>query len=185
MSGLVVVHGLERRSVDVGKHVAKLDGMLDRISWRGVDHRGRWHDGPTALGAVQLWTTPEDLGSAQPVIGSGSRCVIVFDGRIDNRSDIVADLRMSNVEARRMSDAALVLACYERWSDRCVDRIAGPFSVAIWDARRSRLMLARDALGLRPLYYRVLGRALSTRSEPSTENLTKPPVGMVGGPRPA
>ena len=79
---------------------------------------------------------------------------MVFDGRIDNRGELIRELSGSRVEAA-ISDAELVLAGYRAWGDGCVSRLVGDFAFGLWDGRARRLVCARDALGVRPLYVLV------------------------------
>ncbi len=133
------------------------------LSHRGPDgwrvERHPW----IALGHQHFWTTPEELGERQPVSGEGGAW-IALDGRLDNRADLARALGIGGVAARA-SDAALVVAAYERWGTDAFARLLGPFSLAIFDARRHRLVLARDPLGSRVLFYHLDPRLLVAASE--------------------
>jgi len=88
--------------------------------------------------------------------GDGLRTA-VFDGIIDNREDILREL---NIDDADISNAELLLRCHEAWDTGCARRIVGDFGFAVWDGRRRQLLVARDALGVRPLYYTRHGSAL-------------------------
>jgi asparagine synthase (glutamine-hydrolysing) len=81
----------------------------------------------------------------------------VFDGRLDNRSELEAQLKAHPALDLTPADAAIVIAAYEQFGERCVDRIDGDFAFAVFDDREKRLLLARDRLGLRPLCYTRAG----------------------------
>lgn len=135
-----------------------------------LDHRGR--DGrdvlcrPTVvLGHQRFWKVPEEVGERQPLSDSRAGADLVFDGRLDNRAELAAALGLTAAEARERSDAALVLAAYGRWGERCFERLLGPFAVAVWDGRREHVVCARDAMGDRTLFYTLNRRALAIASE--------------------
>ena len=86
----------------------------------------------------------------------GSRWAIL-DGVIDNREELFRDLHLAH---GGIPDAELLLRCYEAWEAGCIRRIIGDFGFAIWDAGQNRLLCARDALGVRPLYYARHGTKL-------------------------
>lgn len=150
MSGLAAMHDCDGGPVDVDE----FEDLLDAIAWRGPDGRGRWCAGPTALGAALHWTTPEDVGSTQPVVALDDATALVFDGRLDNRTELVDTLGIRHAD--ECSDADLVSAAYEAWGGEFVERICGPFAVVVWDRRRGQLLLARDPLGQRPLFHRTV-----------------------------
>ncbi len=79
---------------------------------------------------------------------------MVADARIDNRSQLAAELALTASEAAEMADSAFVLRAWQRWGQECVEHLVGSFAFAVWDARAERFFLARDHAGDRPLYYR-------------------------------
>jgi asparagine synthase (glutamine-hydrolysing) len=125
-----------------------LAAMSGRLHHRGVDGERRRTSGSVGFAHQHLWVTPEEEGEAQPLVGP-SGAMLVMDGRIDNRDELIAALRLE----RTVSDAACVLSAYEAWDDRFAERLNGDFAVAIFDPARCRLLVARDAIGVRPLYY--------------------------------
>lgn len=124
--------------------------MLDAMAHRGPDGRGVWAGGAVALGHLLLAAGPGAMIRDQPIV-RGDGC-LVGDCRIDNRTEVLAGLRISAL-VTELSDAELVLRAYERWDERCVERLLGDFAFAIWDAARQRLFCARDHFGVKPLYY--------------------------------
>jgi asparagine synthase (glutamine-hydrolysing) len=89
----------------------------------------------------------------QPLIGGDGRYVLVADVRLDNRDELIGPLAISAVDARTLSDAAILLAAIERWEELCLERLIGDYAFVLWDSARRRLLLARDPLGQRPLHY--------------------------------
>jgi asparagine synthase (glutamine-hydrolysing) len=102
-----------------------------------------------ALGVTVSQWTPEDAFEQQPFWLADGTLGIVSDVRIDNRSELVAQLGLREVS--KLPDSAIALAAYERWGEGFLDRIVGPFALAIVDCRRGGILLARDHAGLRPL----------------------------------
>ncbi len=111
-----------------------------------------WTNGTAGL-AYQCTREVPAFDDVQPRVNT-SGCAVVFDGRLDNREEIAADLGWDRRPALAdTSDAELVLACYVRFAETFASRLKGDFSVAIFDARERRLILARDCMGIRPLYF--------------------------------
>ena len=110
--------------------------------------------------SIGLTCTAAPADAVSPAVAQSSnrdraRRVLVFDGRIDNRRELIADLSGRGVDAS-MGDAELTLAAYEAWGDACASRLIGDFAFGLWDGGARRLVCARDPLGVRPLY--VLAR---------------------------
>ncbi|MDP3774181.1 MAG: asparagine synthase-related protein [Gemmatimonadales bacterium] len=144
MSGIVGVFNLDARPAE--------DALLARMSaalrHRGPDGEGRRVAGPAGFAWQHLWVTPEETGEVQPPVGR-SGAMLVMDGRLDNRDELLGALRLPPT----VSDAACVLAAYEAWGERFPGRLNGDFALAVFDERQRRLLLVRDPIGVRPLYY--------------------------------
>jgi asparagine synthase (glutamine-hydrolysing) len=149
VSGVVGVYFLDGRPVDRGL----LERMTDSITHRGPDGVGIWNRGSVGLGHRMLWTTPESLHEQLPLEDKTRKIVLTADARIDNRDELMAALDLTGHLVREISDSELVLRAYERWGDRCPEKLIGDFVFAIWDERRQHLFLARDHFGVRPFYY--------------------------------
>ena len=156
MSGIAGVFSLDARPAD--------DVLLARLSatlrHRGPDGEGRRVAGPAGFAWQHLWVTPEDAGALEPLVGR-SGAMLVLDGRLDNRDELLPALELP----RETSDAGCVLAAYETWGEGFAERLNGDFALAVFDPRQSRLLLARDAIGLRPLYYHQSERFIAFASE--------------------
>jgi asparagine synthase (glutamine-hydrolysing) len=96
--------------------------------------------------------TPEDSLELQP-LRLDDRFVMLFDGRIDNRSELSEMLGISASELRSMPDSMLALRLFDRWGERAFERIVGPFAIIVMDFQDGRLLCARDHMGLRVLHY--------------------------------
>jgi asparagine synthase (glutamine-hydrolysing) len=126
--------------------------MTDAIAHRGPDGVGRWVEGSVGLGHVMLRTVPEAEGETQPLVSEDGAVVLVMDGRVDNREEMIRALGLPAAFLRR-PDSALVLAGYRRRGADVLKHMLGDYALAVWDAREQRLLLARDHFGIRPLYY--------------------------------
>jgi asparagine synthase (glutamine-hydrolysing) len=113
-----------------------------------------WQDGPAALALCPFWTTPEEVGQRLPLTDATGRVGVAADVRLDNREELLSQLAHAGapLPAGR-SDAALILAGYQTWGTEVFSRLVGDFAVIVWDGPRRRLLCARDALGIRPLFY--------------------------------
>jgi asparagine synthase (glutamine-hydrolysing) len=148
MSGILGIWNLDGRPVDASL-LADLSAIL---AHRGPDADGRWISGSVALAARVLRTTPEAATETQPLVHP-SGIVVVFDGRLDDRDELLAALRSSAPVSAASPDAALVLAAYQAFGERFPDRLTGDFALGLFDSARERLVLARDPIGIKPLYY--------------------------------
>ena len=110
-------------------------------------------DGIASLGRCLFERFAEDRHDRQPVRGAGGRTLLVADVRLDNRAELVDALGLALAEARSMADSAILMLCWERWGEAMLDRLAGPFALALWDGARRRLLLARDPFGQCPLHF--------------------------------
>jgi asparagine synthase (glutamine-hydrolysing) len=143
-------------------------GLLERlaaaIQHRGPDATGIWTEGPAGLAACLLRVTPESRTEIQPLIAPGEAAV-VFDGRLDNREEILADALDSGGISAASPDPALVLAAYRRHGEKFAEHLNGDFALALFDIRTRQLFLARDCFGVRPLYYARIGESFIFASE--------------------
>jgi asparagine synthase (glutamine-hydrolysing) len=160
MSGIVGLWNLDGAPVE-NDLFARLCATL---AHRGPDGEGRWFRGPVALGCQLLRVTPESLHETQPLLDAAG-AVAVFDGRLDDRDELLAALGPSAGVGPASPDPALVLAAYRAFGDRFAERLGGDFALALYDPARQRLLLARDAVGVRPLYYYRAGAAFLFASE--------------------
>lgn len=161
MSGIVGIYRADRHTVDP----ALLGRMSRAIAHRGPDGEGQWVSGPIGLGHRLLYTTLESLNEKQPVTDERGECRLVWDGRVDNREELIAALRAEGRAPRDQTDPGLVLDAYRQWGTDCLARIIGEFAFALWDGRTQSFVCARDRLGLKPLHYTWNGVTLCLGSE--------------------
>lgn len=96
-------------------------------------------------------TTAEEDGAIQPLLFDNKRNAITWDGRIDNRQELIVALDESLLA--NAPDASIVAAAYQRWGSRCFCKIKGDWATVIWDSKQRSIFLARDYAGVRPLFY--------------------------------
>lgn len=140
--------------------------MLAAQAVYGPHDERQWSDGMLAMGRRLFRTLPEDLHDRQPLHGAGGRLTLVADVRLDNREDLAAALDLASDRTRGMCDAAMLLACLERWGEAALERLVGDFAFALWDAGEGKLLLARDFLGQRPLHFHRGDRFFAFASMP-------------------
>jgi asparagine synthase (glutamine-hydrolysing) len=159
VSGIIGIWNRNGEPVDP----AVLNRMSRAVAHRGRDGGGEWLSGAVGFACRLDWVTPEETSEAQPSIHP-SGAVLVFDGRLDNRDELLAECRGSTVHVRS-PDTALVLEIYVRFGDRFAEHLNGDFALALFDPRQQKLFLVRDAMGVRPLYYCQAGSTLLFASE--------------------
>ncbi|HVL69548.1 MAG TPA: asparagine synthase (glutamine-hydrolyzing) [Vicinamibacterales bacterium] len=142
-----------------------LSAMTDVIAHRGPDAAGFYRDAGIGLGHRRLSIIDLATGD-QPLANEDGQVQVVFNGEIYNFAEVRAELLALGHRFRTHSDTEIIVHGYEQWGERCVDRFRGMFAFAVWDARARRLLLARDRLGVKPLYYAELpGRGIVFGSE--------------------
>src|SRR5881396_3626822 len=161
MCGIVGIVNLNpRETVDE----ARLKRMRDVLRHRGPDGEGLWIDGPVGLGHRRLAIVDVATGQ-QPMANEDSSCWITFNGEIYTHASLRPELVARGHRYRTQSDTETILHLYEEEGERCVERLQGMFAFAIWDSARGRLLLARDRLGIKPLYYACTDEELLFASE--------------------
>ena len=144
--------------------VGSVAGMVRLVRHRGPDASGVKAYGPVALGHARLSILDLSEDGAQPMEGP-SGCAISYNGECYNYRELRSALEGRGVRFRSNSDTEVVLAQYEAQGTEFVRSLRGMFALAIWDERRKRLVLCRDRLGIKPLFYHFDGATLSFASE--------------------
>jgi asparagine synthase (glutamine-hydrolysing) len=142
----------------------RLPRMRDVLTHRGPDAAGAWLDDRAALGHRRLSIVDLATGS-QPLGNEDGTIQIVYNGEIYNHADLRPELEAAGHRYRTRCDTEAIVHAYEEWGDECVHRFRGMFAFAIWDAPRRRLLLVRDRLGIKPLYWAVREGRLIFASE--------------------
>jgi asparagine synthase (glutamine-hydrolysing) len=131
---------------------AELERMIHALHHRGPDGYGFREDGPVGLAHARLSII--DLATGQQPMANEDRSVwTVFNGEIFNYVELRKDLEQAGHTFSTHSDTETIVHAYEEYGDRFVEHLNGQFAIALWDGTRRRLILARDRLGIRPLFY--------------------------------
>ncbi len=138
--------------------------MRDVLAHRGPDAAGLFADGRAILGHRRL-SIVDLVSGKQPLANEDETIWISFNGEIYNHADLRRELEACGHVYRTRSDTESIVHAYEQWGDACVEHLRGMFAFAIWDAPRRRLLLARDRLGVKPLYWAQHGGRLLFASE--------------------
>ena len=149
---------------DRGADRAALAAMSERLIHRGPDDDGVHVDGAVGLAARRL-SIIDLAGGHQPIATEDGSVVVVQNGEIYNHEALRADLQRRGHRFATRCDTEALAHLYEEHGDDFVQHLRGMFAVAVWDARRRRLVLARDAFGIKPLYWSARGHALAFASE--------------------
>lgn len=138
--------------------------MSSMLVHRGPDEEGYLHDGPVAFGFRRLSIIDLSTGT-QPVPNEDRTAWVMLNGEIYNYLELRSVLEAKGHRFRTTSDTEVVVHAYESYGLDFVDRLRGMFAIAIWDKRQRRLVLARDRLGKKPLFYSRSGNQLAFASE--------------------
>src|SRR5881628_683520 len=158
IAGIVKLNPLE------SVNEARLKRMRDALRHRGPDGAGLWIDGPVGLGHRRL-AIVDLAGGHQPMANEDETVWIIFNGEIYNHAELRPRLEARGHRYRTRSGTETILHLYEEEGERCVERLHGMFALAVWDRPRGRLLLARDRLGIKPLYYALTEDELLFASE--------------------
>ncbi|HEY5041195.1 MAG TPA: asparagine synthase (glutamine-hydrolyzing) [Verrucomicrobiae bacterium] len=142
----------------------QIQAMLRPIAHRGPDAQGIHLDGNVGLGHVRLSIIDLNTG-AQPMTNEDETVWIVFNGEIYNFAALRERLQAKGHVFRSQSDTEVIIHAYEEFGPDCVKELRGMFAFAIWDAKRRRLFVARDRVGIKPLYFCTTGQAFYFASE--------------------
>jgi asparagine synthase (glutamine-hydrolysing) len=137
-----------------------LDGALAALGANADACRVRAH-GRALIGHLPFGTTPEEEGELQPALSADGELALVFDGRLDNRDELVRAFGV----ATGTGDAALALAAHQRWGDAFCERLLGPWALVVVARSSGRVLCARDPLGDRTLFYHLGARTFGAASE--------------------
>ena len=143
----------ELRFDTVAPELGTVRRMMDALARRGPDHAGDYHDGPVRLGHRRLSIIDLSARSNQPMVDEALGLVIVFNGTIYNYPELRAALQQDGYTFFSGGDTEVILKAYAKWGKECVKHLHGMFAFAIWDTRQRALFLARDRLGIKPLYF--------------------------------
>jgi asparagine synthase (glutamine-hydrolysing) len=141
-----------------------LASMLGSISYRGPDESGIWHSDFATIGSVRLSILDLSNGQ-QPMSDASGRFWITHNGEVFNFKELKADLEKTGFRFRTNTDTEVIVNSYARYGRKCLEKFNGQFAFAIWDTQEKELFIARDRVGIRPLFYNLANRVFSFASE--------------------
>ena len=144
---------------------ASIEAMRDTLEHRGPDDAGSYVDTEVALGSRRLAILDLSARGHMPMQSEDQRYCIVYNGEVYNYRDLRDELVAAGHQFRSGTDTEVVLVLYAKYGERMLDRLNGMFAFAIWDRLERSLFIARDRLGVKPLYYHVDGETLRFASE--------------------
>lgn len=144
-----IVHADADREADA----ARLERMNAAIAHRGPDDQGIWREGPAGLAHARLGVLDPTPAARQPMHSPCGRYVLVYNGELYNFRELRAALEQRGHVFGSAGDTEALLAGYAEYGASVIERLDGIFAFAVWDRERRSLFLARDSLGVKPLYY--------------------------------
>lgn len=145
--------------------VESLEAMTAALAHRGPDGAGVWSDGTCGLGHRRLAIIDLSEAGRQPMPNDDESILVTFNGEIYNFHELRDQLERDGRPFRTRTDTEVIIRAYERWGKDAVRRLRGMFAFAIWDRRKRALVLARDRVGKKPLFYTVQGSRVLFASE--------------------
>jgi len=130
-----------------------IERMTARLARRGPDANGVYQDGPLAFGHRRLAIIDLSPLSNQPMVDEQLGLALVFNGTIYNYPELRVELHAKGYQFFSDGDTEVILKAYAEWGEACTEHLHGAFAFAIWDRKTQSLFLARDRLGIKPLYY--------------------------------
>jgi asparagine synthase (glutamine-hydrolysing) len=160
MCGIHGIVNLDGSPVDA----RELRAMSAVTRHRGPDDVGLHEDGACVIGMNRL-SIIDLAGGHQPIANEDHTAWVVCNGEIYNFRELTAELRARGHRFRTQSDSEILVHAYEEWGDDFLQRLNGMFGFALWDARRRRLLVGRDRLGIKPVYVHQTARRIAFASE--------------------
>ncbi|HEY4511358.1 MAG TPA: asparagine synthase (glutamine-hydrolyzing) [Candidatus Paceibacterota bacterium] len=143
----------------------ELEGMVEKIKHRGPDQQGAFHHEGIGLGHARLSIIDTSDKGAQPMFMEDKSLAIVFNGEIYNFKELKDELRGKASQWQSGTDTEVILRLYEKYGERCFDKLSGMFAIALYDFKKKELFIARDPMGKKPLYWGIFGGTLLFASE--------------------
>ena len=157
-------------------HIQK---MMEKLEKRGPEHGGTFSDGSLAFGHRRLSILDLSEKANQPMIDPHHSLALVFNGTIYNHPELRKELQAKGHTFFSTGDTEVIIKAYAEWGTDCVKRFLGMFAIAIWDMKEKTLFMARDRMGIKPLYYANTGKGYRFAS--NTQALLATNSGSNGG----
>src|SRR4051812_48531544 len=162
MCGIAGIFNLDGRDVDP----AVLTRMTGVLAHRGPDAGEIWHDGAIGFGHRRLVIRDLSAAGRQPMSDRTGRVTVTYNGEIYNEAELRRELEQDfGVMFRSHCDTEVLPAGYLAWGEKLFSRIEGIFAIGLWDAAARRLVLARDSIGTKPLFFSSVGGVVRFASE--------------------
>ncbi|MDD5393262.1 MAG: N-acetylglutaminylglutamine amidotransferase [Thiothrix sp.] len=136
-----------------------LNSMMAKLEKRGPDHAGSFSDGGLMFGHRRLAIIDLSYKSSQPMVDIESGLALVFNGTIYNHPELRAELKARGHHFFSEGDTEVIIKAYAEWGEDAPKHLLGMFAFAIWDMRKKTLFVARDRMGIKPLYYAADGKS--------------------------
>ncbi len=148
------------------KDAELLKTMAEKLSKRGPDASGYWYSAEAALGHRRLVVVDPE-GGRQPMIRNrdNNQYVLVYNGELYNTEELRKELELKGYSFDGWSDTEVLLNAYIEWGEECLQKLNGIFAFAVWDSKKKVLFLARDRVGVKPLFYYQKGSTVLFASE--------------------
>ena len=165
MCGIAGIFNYKKEKAQICRQ--ELARISTYMATRGPDGAGEWvsRDGSVAFAHRRLAIIDLDARAAQPMVSADGSLAIVFNGEIYNYRELRRDLERAGAVFRTQSETEVLLHLYSTHGERMVEQLRGMFAFALWDERNQALFLARDPLGVKPLYYADDGHTLRFASQ--------------------
>ncbi len=166
------IAGIAGHEINQPTYRSAIQQMTDALAHRGPDAEGIWNDEHCFLGHRRLSIIDLSAAGNQPFISQDRRYTLVYNGELYNYRELKLELQRAQHGSGQLpyffktnTDTEVILAAYQRWGIECLQRFNGMFAFAIWDTQEQRLLVVRDRLGVKPLYYHFKNNVLSFASE--------------------
>ncbi|MBL7935886.1 MAG: asparagine synthase (glutamine-hydrolyzing) [Bacteroidia bacterium] len=166
------ITGIVGQQINNSSHYSAIKKMNDAIAHRGPNSEGIWKDEHCFLGHRRLSIIDLSEAGNQPFFSQDKRYVMVYNGELYNYKELKLELQRAEHGSKNLpyifktnTDTEVILAAYIRWGIDCVKRFNGMFAFAIWDTVEQKLVIARDRMGIKPLYYQFKNNVLLFASE--------------------
>lgn len=166
------ITGIVGNNLNSNVYQPAIQKMTDAIAHRGPNSQGLWNDEHCFFGHRRLSIIDLSEAGNQPFISQDGRYILIYNGELYNYKDLKFELQRAEHGSKNIpyifktnTDTEVILASYLRWGNNCMKRFNGMFAFAIWDTVEQKLLIARDRLGVKPLYYQYKNNTLVFASE--------------------